>query len=79
MEQIHGHEVIALIKDANPAIKQDELINTIKENFGDAKFHTCSVEGMSAEELIEFLESRDKLFFENGEVHIKEANICDHD
>lgn len=79
MTQIHGHEVINFIKNSKPAIKKEDLLSTIEKAFGDAKFHTCSKENMSAKELLEFLEMADKLYFVNNHARIKTSNVCNHE
>ncbi|MBC8494789.1 DUF2492 family protein [archaeon] len=77
MTSLHGHEVIEFIH-TKPILKKN-LLSTIKKEFGDAKFHTCSKENMTAEELLKFLEEADKLHFKDEKAYINEGNVCDHD
>jgi len=55
------------------------LLQAINAKYGDScRFHTCSAEDMSAEQLIDFLEARGK-FVESGEVFNTQASkICNH-
>jgi len=49
------------------------------KNFGrDAKFHTCSAEDMTAEELVEFLETRGKFKPQTGGFQTAKDAICQH-
>ena len=76
MEEIHGHEVIAFIKHANPPIKKAMLSAILKEKFGDATFYTCSQSNLSLEGLLEFLISAKKLVFVRDVATIDTGNVC---
>ena len=76
MKELHGHEVIAFIKNANPPLKKTELLATLQKEFSDAKFHTCSQSDLTIEGLLEFLESAEKLHFDKGVATINTGNVC---
>ncbi len=56
---IHAHEILRMM-EGNSYTKK-ELRDAIVEKFGvDARFNTCSAEGMDANQIIEFLEQKGK-------------------
>lgn len=78
-ESVHGHEVIEMIVDSGRRWKLDDLLREIELRWGSqARFHTCSAEGMDAVALIRFLSARGK-FIDNGEgVVMDESKVCRH-
>lgn len=61
MNAIHGHQVLEMMLSSKHKYTRPELIEAIQQRFGaDARFFTCSAEGMSAAELVEFLQARGK-------------------
>ena len=55
---VHGHEVLHMMEGNNYSTKEG-LVQAIISKFGpDERFYTCSAEGMTAEELVDFLEVR---------------------
>ncbi len=56
----HGHEVLHMMEGNSYATKQ-QLVDAIIERFGaEEQFCTCSVQGMTAAELVDFFEARGK-------------------
>ena len=50
----HGHDVLHMMEGNSYETKED-LVKAIIERFGKEElFHTCSVDGMNAEELVDF-------------------------
>lgn len=77
MEQsdIHGHEVLGLVDGT--AFTPDSLRQMVAQRWGpEARFRTCSSSGMSFDELLTFLLSREKLVLRNGCLHTNRAQIC---
>lgn len=60
--EIHGHEVIDMVA-ANPGgMCANALARLVAQRFGKAaRFRTCSAAGMDFDELLVFLDTRDKL------------------
>jgi probable metal-binding protein len=78
-ESIHGHEVMRKMIQSGKSHTQDSLRAAIGEWFGDAaRFHTCSAENMTADELIAFLAARSKFYSDDAGFRVNEAEICDH-
>ncbi len=61
MNQIHGHEVLQMMLASGKSYTKASLIGEIRQKFGnDARFCTCSAEGMTADQLVAFLEAKGK-------------------
>ncbi len=61
-ESIHGHNVLKLIKSQNEPMSQQQLLNALTEHFGeDSRYHTCSAQELSAEELLQIFIKKGKL------------------
>ena len=79
MESIHGHDVIDMIQQAGRAFSRSELVAAIGEKFGvGARFHTCSAEGLTADDLVEFLSIRGKFVSTDGALAIDASKVCQH-
>ncbi len=78
-QEVHGHEVMHMMVESGAAYNADTLEAAIHERFGEAtRFCTCSASGMTARELIAFLEQRGK-FVPAGDGFSTEASkICNH-
>ena len=61
-DSVHGHDVMALmVAQAHPVLKP-QFIALMTETFGEAaRYHTCSAENLTAEELIFLLLSKGKM------------------
>lgn len=80
MESIHGHDVMHMIAEAGRAFSKAELITEIGAKFGEsARFHTCSAEGMTAAELVDFLMARGKFQCSDDQsLKLDASAICQH-
>jgi probable metal-binding protein len=79
-QSIHGHEVLHFMlenKDGFP--DRESLQAAIVARFGaDARFHTCSAEGMDAATLIGFLEKKGKFVPTGAGFNTEPEKICNH-
>ncbi len=59
MTQIHAHEILRMMEGNTytTASLKEAIINKFS---ADARFNTCSAEGMNADEIIEFLAAKGK-------------------
>lgn len=79
MNEIHGHEVLKMMLASGKAFTRESLVRDIVARFGaDALFHTCSAEGLTAEQLVEFLEARGKFVPQAGGFQTSADLICQH-
>ncbi|MGI6243691.1 MAG: YecH family metal-binding protein [Prevotella sp.] len=76
---IHGHEVIQMM-EGNSYPTRESLIKAITDKFGaDAQFHTCSAEGLNAEQLVDFLEQHGKFMpAGNSGFTVDKSKVCNH-
>jgi probable metal-binding protein len=78
-QSIHGHEVMHLMLELGGSFTRDSLQLAIHERFGsEARFHTCSAEGMDAAALIEFLHARGKFVDHEAGFSTEAERICNH-
>jgi probable metal-binding protein len=74
---IHGHEILHLVLDANPPLTRDQLVARAHQLFGaDARYCTCSTQGMTLDELLTFLASRGKAFERGGVMVADVGQMC---
>jgi probable metal-binding protein len=60
--EIHAHEVLKMIAESETGYTRASLIEAIREKFGpDARFATCGGGGLTAEDLVTFIDERGKL------------------
>jgi probable metal-binding protein len=79
MESIHGHEVIEMIVSAGRPFTRSGLVAEVCGKYGeDARFHTCSAEGMTATELVEFLMAKGKFHIAEEGMMIDPSKVCQH-
>ena len=61
LTSIHGHDVIALMRESDRTYTRTSLREAIDARFGpDARFHTCSADGMTADQIIDFFAAKGK-------------------
>ncbi len=78
-QSIHGHEVLHLIHSASAPLTRLALESEIFRRFGpDPRFHTCSLSGLTLDELLEFLTSHGKVVERDGRLSIDLSQICAH-
>mgnify|MGYP002719311093 CR=1 FL=1 len=75
----HGHEVIQMMR-GNSYPTRESLVQAIIDQFGaDARFQTCSAEGLNAKQLVEFLEARGKFMPAGSDgFTVDESKVCNH-
>jgi len=78
-EQIHGHEIMALVAKYPEGIATSTLTDIVAGEFGTgARFFTCSAENMSLPGLLKFLAERDKVQLRDGLVFPGGSPACEH-
>ena len=79
-ESIHGHEVMEMILTAEPPYSREELLEAVSSRFGESpRFHTCSAQDMTLDDLLQFLGGRGKVVEVDGVLGTSQGQICDHD
>ncbi len=77
---IHGHEVLHMM-EGNSYVTKQQLVEAIIERFGaEERFYTCSAEGMTAAELVDFLAARGKFMPAGGaeDFTVDITKVCNH-
>lgn len=78
-ESVHGHDVMHMMLEMGDQFTRESLKAAIDARFGiEARFHTCSAEGMTALELIDFLHQKGKFVPSDAGFNTREENICQH-
>ena len=78
-KQIHGHDVLDFMIASGETYTRVTLARAIVAKFGaDARFHTCSAEAMTAEQLIDFLSAKDKFRAGENGFTVAIERICQH-
>ena len=76
---VHGHEIIDLVSAHPKGIRLSLLTETVSKRFGSsATFHTCSMLGLDLDDLLVFLEAREKVRVIRGVVFPAESLACAH-
>lgn len=75
----HGHDILNMM-NGNTYHSKEELVKAITDKFGSAEtFHTCSVEGFSATEIVDFLEKKGKFMpTADGGFTVNMDKMCHH-
>lgn len=80
MKNVHGHEVMRMMAEAGRSYTRAELRQAIEETFGhETRFHTCSAEALTPDELIDFLASRGKFVESEAGLAMDAGSICNHE
>lgn len=74
---IHAHKILEMMQEND--YTEVSLINAIHTQFGqDARFHTCSAQGMDATQIVEFLKNKGKFKAVPTGFTVDKTAICDH-
>ena len=78
-KQIHGHDVLDFMIASGATYTCVTLAGAIVAKFGAAaRYHTCSAEGMTAEQLIDFLSAKGKFRGSETGFTVATERICQH-
>ncbi|MBM6993371.1 MAG: YecH family protein [Prevotella sp.] len=75
----HGHDILHMM-EGNTYHTKSDLVKAVVEKFGPQEtFHTCSAEGMNAEEIVDFLDGRGKFMrTPDGGFTVDITKVCNH-
>ena len=75
----HGHDVLHMM-EGNSYKDKASLVEAIINKFGsEEQFYTCSAEGLSASELVDFLSERGKFIPADDQAFtVNTEKICKH-
>jgi probable metal-binding protein len=76
----HGHAILNYIIEQGGQVDIDKLRQWAHTEHGDsARYHTCSVEGLPLDGILQFLAARSKISVQDGCVSVNVQNICSHE
>ena len=79
MQEVHGHKVMEMMLADGGSFSRDSLIAAVEDRFGgDSRFFTCSKRGMTAAELVDFLDARGKFSPSGAGFNTSRERICDY-
>jgi len=79
VQEIHGHDVLDRIVASGRLFTRETLTAFIEAEFGgDARFHTCSADGMDAPALVDFLAARGKFAGTEAGFTVDPQRVCRH-
>ncbi len=69
-ESIHGHNVLKLIKGQDTPLSHEQQLKALHEHFGKlAQYHTCSLQGLTAEQLLSLFIEKGKLAMDGNKIN----------
>jgi probable metal-binding protein len=78
-DSVHGHEILHFMLEMGGGFSKESLKAAIINRFGaETRYHTCSAQGMTAEELIDFLASKEKFIEAGNGFNTQPEKICNH-
>ncbi|MDD9180384.1 MULTISPECIES: YecH family metal-binding protein [Aliivibrio] len=78
-QDIHGHTVLNLLLSAEKPLSRLQLEGMIESEFGsEVCFHTCSQQGLTLTELLDFLLSKKKVVELDSGLTANPERICNH-
>ncbi|MCP3698051.1 MAG: YecH family protein [Aliivibrio sp.] len=78
-QDIHGHTVLNLLLNAEKPLSRLQLEGMIESEFGsEVCFHTCSQQGLTLTELLDFLLSKKKVVELDSGLTANPERICNH-
>jgi len=80
LQLIHAHDVMNMMIESRASYTRESFKLALADNFGEnAQFHTCSLQGLTSDDLLSFLFQRGKLSGEiEGEFRMEPLNMCSH-
>ena len=79
MTEVHAHEIMHMMLEHDEGFSRESLAQAIVGRFGeDARFHSCSEDGMDVDAVINFLESRGKFVASDDGFNTARGKICNH-
>lgn len=74
---VHGHEILNHL--GQQPMAEHTLIAWANAQWGETvRFHTCSQQGLTLSELLDFLRRRQKVVEENGVLTVNLSRVCNH-
>lgn len=77
---LHAHGLLELLMESDGPVSREALREMVSERFGnDIYFTNCTRQLYTFDQMMEFLETREKIAVENGSLAVQTHNVCEHD
>ncbi len=78
-KDIHGHTVLTMLLNSEEPLSRQDLVGMIEGEFGsDVCFHTCSQQGLTLTQLLDFLLSKQKIVESDSGLTVNPDRVCHH-
>lgn len=76
---IHAHDVLSMVAESNDGMMLEDLRAVLQTKYGpDVRFTNCADARFTVDELLLFLESRGKIYVDDGVARVNARNVCSH-
>ena len=77
MNKIHGHEVMQKVCSLDKKMTRADVVAEVVNAFGaNTEYYSCSADGLTADEIISFFESKGKFCFDTGYLALDAGGGC---
>ena len=77
---MHAHGLLELLMESEGPVSREALRELVRERFGEDIYYTnCTNQLYTFDQMLEFLEAREKVVVENGSLAVQKNNVCEHD
>ena len=74
---VHAHSILQMVLEAEEPMRLKEFVDRVNQRFGsEARFHSCSAQGMDLDRTIQFLLDRRKVSISEGRLHPGSSAPC---
>jgi probable metal-binding protein len=79
-QQVHGHEVMQMIHDADEPITEAQLTEQIRAIYGpNPTFFACAIQNVDLQGILTFLKARGKVVEVDGKLTTDIGLKCNHE
>ena len=77
---MHAHGLLQLLMESEGPVSREALRELVRERFGEDIYYTnCTQQLYTFDQMLEFLEAREKVVVENGNLAAQRQNVYEHD
>ncbi len=76
---IHAHTLMDFIEENPNILSIQELKTKFEEQFGQVAFTNCTNQIYNFEEILEFLQQRNKIYYGSERIELTKEHRCEHE
>ncbi len=76
---IHAHILMDFIEKNPNILSIQELKTKFEEQFGQVAFTNCTNQIYNFEEILEFLQQRNKIYYDSERIELTKEHRCEHE